>query len=386
MVFTDSKFIDTVFCRFSVQEYSKFRIMPINEAGISLAESGKIGALNLLFKRHPYSLSLFMLEILAAIPETVPVQMYGQLLPGRSPPSGFAVRQDDWVECGKMVHFINASVKNNDILIQVKTEPFVKHFHGFPWPSIDELSNWYTNRARAMDDFSGQLDNCLILLEFGLRKGISELQPFHQDVLYLNQIIYSNDDDSEMCSNMNLAKWVELSDYEKFKFMLKGVKEENVTERLHNRAIPFMCEKFHKVSLLGDVTVSDCTNRNIEESFLVRWLKETSGENKLDICLVVIEEGCINFQTNNYFKTEVEAVDCALQCIYLSTVTDKWSIMAAILSKVSQLHGEFNFRVYSNFLITMRCNFNNFFVAGLLLINFSLGFITTAERKKGKRV
>ncbi|KAG5019237.1 hypothetical protein JHK87_015092 [Glycine soja] len=321
--------------RFSVQEYSKFRIMPINEAAIALAESGKIGALNLLFKRHPYSLSPYMLEILAAIPETVPVQMYGQLLPGRSPPSGVAVRKDDWVECEKMFHFINTSVKNHDMQIQVKTEPLVKHFLGFPWPSIDELSNWYTNRAKAMDDFSGQLDNCLSLLEFALRKGISELQLFHQDVLYLHQIIYSNDDSSEMSFNMSLAMWGELSDYEKFKFMLKGVKEENVTERLHNRGIPFMHEKIHKVSLIGNVNL---TNQNIEESFFVRWLKETSLENKLDICLVVIEEGCRNFQSNDYFKTEVEAVDCALQCIYLSTVTDRWSIMAAILSKLPQLH------------------------------------------------
>ncbi|KAK7350965.1 hypothetical protein VNO77_10060 [Canavalia gladiata] len=324
--------------RFSVQEYSKFRLMPINEAAVALAESGKIGALNLLFKRHPYSLSPFMLEILAAIPETVPVQMYGQLLPGLSPTSGIAVRQDDWVECEKMVHFINASVKNHDTQIQVKTEPLVKQFLGFPWPSIDELSNWYTNRARAMDNFSGQLDNCLSLLEFALRKGISELQQFHQDVLYLYQIIYSNDDDSEMSFSMSLVKWGELSDYDKFKFMLKGVKEENVTERLHNRAIPFMCEKFHRVSLIGDVALSDLTNKNIEESFLVKWLKETALENKLDICLVVIEEGCKNFRSNDYFKTEVEAVDCALQCIYLSSVTDRWNIMAAILSKLPQLH------------------------------------------------
>ncbi|XP_020232050.1 MAG2-interacting protein 2 [Cajanus cajan] len=323
--------------RFSVQEYSKFRIMPINEAAVALAESGKIGALNLLFKRHPYSLSPSMLEILAAIPETVPVQMYGQLLPGRSPPSSVAVRQDDWVECEKMVHFINASVKNHDIQIQVKTEPLVKHFLGFPWPSIDELSSWYKNRARAMDDFSGQLDNCLSLLEFALRKGISELQEYHQDVLFLHQIIYSNDEDCEMSFNMSLAMWGELSDYEKFKFMLKGVKEENVTERLHNRAIPFMREKFRKESLIGDVTLPDLTNQNIDESFLVRWLKETSSENKLDICLEVIEEGCRNFHSNDYFKSEVEAVDCALQCIYLSTVTDRWSIMAAILSKLPQL-------------------------------------------------
>ncbi|WJX34291.1 hypothetical protein P8452_22417 [Trifolium repens] len=322
--------------RFSVQEYSKFRIMPINEAAVALAESGKIGALNLLFKRHPYSLSPFVLEVLASIPETVPVQMYGQLLPGKSFPSGVSVRQDDWVECKKMANFINTSVKNHDIQIQVKTEPLVKLFLGLLWPSIDELSKWYMDRARAMDDFSGQLDNCLSLLEFALRKGISELQQFHQDVLYLHQVIYSDDNDSETGFNMSLVMWGDLPDYEKFKFMLKGVKEESVTERLHNRAIPFMREKFHRVSLVGDLTHS--TNQNIEESFLVRWLKEMALQNKLDMCLVVIEEGCRNFQSNVYFETEVEAVDCALQCIYLCTVTDRWSIMAAILSKLPQMH------------------------------------------------
>lgn len=322
--------------RFSVQEYNKFRSMPINEAAVALAESGKIGALNLLFKRHPYSLSPFVLEVLASIPETVPIQMYGQLLPGRSFPSGVAVRQDDWVECKKMVKFINTSVKNHDIQIQVKTEPLVKHFLGLLWPSIDELSKWYMDRARAMDDFSGQLDNCLSLLEFALRKGISELQQFHQDVLYLHQVIYSDDNDSETGFNMSLVMWGELPDYEKFKFMLKGVKEENVIERLHNRAIPFMREKFHRVSLIGEVTHS--TNQNLEESFLVRWLKEIALQNKLDMCLVVIEEGCRNFQSNVYFETEVEAVDCALQCIYLCTVTDRWSIMSAILSKLPQMH------------------------------------------------
>ena len=144
-----------------------------------------------------------------------------------------------------------------------------------------------------------------------------------------------------------------------------------------------MREKIHKVSLIGNVNL---TNQNIEESFFVRWLKETSLENKLDICLVVIEEGCRNFQSNDYFKTEVEAVDCALQCIYLSTVTDRWSIMASILSKLPQLHGGW-FNVYTNSLITMRCcNFNNFLVGDLLLANVSWGFTTIVERIKRKWV
>ena len=53
--------------RFSVKEYNKFRIMLINEAAAALAESGKFGALNLLFKRHPYTLISSMLEILAVV-------------------------------------------------------------------------------------------------------------------------------------------------------------------------------------------------------------------------------------------------------------------------------------------------------------------------------
>ncbi|KAI5396631.1 hypothetical protein KIW84_062729 [Lathyrus oleraceus] len=78
--------------------------------------------------------------LVTSIPKTVPVQIYGQLLPGRSFPSCVAVRQDDWFECKKAVDFINTPVKNHRIQIQVKTEPLVKHFVGLLWSSIDELS------------------------------------------------------------------------------------------------------------------------------------------------------------------------------------------------------------------------------------------------------
>ncbi|KAJ7965299.1 MAG2-interacting protein 2 [Quillaja saponaria] len=322
--------------RFSVQEYRKFRVMPLNEAAVNLAESGKIGALNLLFKRHPYSLTPFMLEILAAIPETVPVQTYGQLLPGRSPPSSTAVREDDWVECDETIHVIKGLSQDHDIGIQMRTEPIVKQCLGFLWPSTDELSNWYKDRTRAIDSFSGQLDNCLHLLDFAIRKGITELQYFHEDVTYLHQIIYSDDSGGGLSISMSLVTWEGLADYEKFKIMLQGVKMENVVERLRDKAVPFMQNRRHKTSLVGkDNALSP--KHDEEESFLVRWLKEVALENKLDICLVVVEEVCRDFQCDLYFRDEVEAVDCALECIYSCTATDRWSTMTAILSKLPKL-------------------------------------------------
>ncbi|PON72010.1 Sec39 domain containing protein [Parasponia andersonii] len=326
--------------RFSVQEYAKFRVMPINEAAVVLAESGKIGALNLLFKRHPYSLAPFILEILAAIPETLPVQTYGQLLPGSSPPSNTVVREEDWVECKKMVTFVNSLQKNDDTVIQIRTEPVVKQCSGFVWPSRNELLAWYKKRARDIDMFSGQLDNCLCLLDYAIRKGISELKRFHEDVSYLQQLIYSEDSDGEM--SLNLVTWEQLSDYDKFKVMLKGVNEENVVEKLHDKAIPFMRNRFHYTTSLsqdhvtGDLLAAD---HDEAESFLVRWLKETASENKLDICLRIIEDGCGDTRSSGLFKDEVEAINCALQCLYLSKVTDKWSTMAAILSKLPHTLG-----------------------------------------------
>ncbi|KAF5731302.1 hypothetical protein HS088_TW19G00909 [Tripterygium wilfordii] len=324
--------------RFSVQGYSKFRDMPISEAALELAESGKIGALNLFFKRHPYSLTPSMLQILAAIPETVPVQTYGQLLPGRSSPTSTAIRKEDWVECDKMVTFINKLPENLEIGLRVKTEPIVKQSTETSWPSIIELSAWYKSRSRDIDSYSGQLDNCLCLVDFGCLKGISELQRFHADVSYLHQLIYSDESDGELCLNMTLATWEQLSDYEKFRVTLRGVTEENVVGRLHDKAIPFMQNRLHDLTSVTQDQVTDVqfSVDPKDESFLVRWLKEIAVENKLDICLTVFEEGCKEFPSNGFFRDEVQAIDCAIQCIYLCTATDRWSTMASILSKLPQ--------------------------------------------------
>ena len=163
-----------------MQEYHEFRAMSINEAAVTLAGSGKIGALNLLFKRHPFSLTPFMLEVLGAIPEKLPVQTYGQLLPGKSPPTSDAVREDDWVECEKMVNFISRLPKNNEIGIQIRTEPTVKRCQGYVWPSTTELSRWYKNK----------LDICLMVIEEACRDMVVEegWTDFQNNVFFKDEV------------------------------------------------------------------------------------------------------------------------------------------------------------------------------------------------------
>lgn len=320
--------IDFIFFRFLAQEYCKFRSMPLTEAAVALAERSKIGALNLLFKRHPYSVSPRILDILSSIPETVPVESYCQLLPGMSPPRTIALRDADWVECEKMLSFLDTLPSKSEKSNQIFTENLLKICTGYVWPSASELSSWYKNRAKDIDNLSGQLDNCFSLVEIGCRNGILELQQFLEDISYLRQIIYSDGFDEAF--TMSLVTWEQLSDYDKFKMMLKGVKEEIIVKKLQEKAIPFMRNRCK----LEAFDFADETKAGDKESFLIRWLKEIAAENRLDLCLAVIDKGCGDSPIDGLFKDEVEIIETALHCIYSCTLTDQWNVMASILSEL----------------------------------------------------
>ncbi|EPS68666.1 hypothetical protein M569_06101, partial [Genlisea aurea] len=310
---------------FSSEEYRKFRDLPVGKSAIALAECGKIGALNLLFKCHPCSLSPSILEVLAAIPETIPVQKYGQLLPAVSPHSVVVLRDEDWVESEKMVIFLRRNHGSSPALM---TESMMIKYMPFLWPSISELSSWYRKRAIDIDSLSGQLDNCMSLVDIAIHKGISELQMFLEDVSCLHEIIYSVENEDAVNLSMDLATWDRLSDYDKFKFILMGVKEDKIIARLHNIAVPFMQQKF---------LASNHSEKMSADSFLVRWLKEAATQNNLDICLIVIEEGCREAANSIFFKDELELVECSLDCVYMSAGIDQWSIMQNIISKLSEV-------------------------------------------------
>ncbi|KAL9690010.1 hypothetical protein QQ045_010403 [Rhodiola kirilowii] len=174
--------------RFSALEYKNFRSMLTHQAAITLAETGKIGALNLLFKRHPYSLTSSMLEILSSIPETVSVESYSQLLPSRSPPNIISLRNKDWVECKMMLSYIQKLSQDHETTLQICTELVLHDLFGFVWPSVSDLSECLDGKA----------------------------------------------------VNLSILEWEQLSDYQKFKLMLDGVVEDNAVKRLKSLAIPFM--------------------------------------------------------------------------------------------------------------------------------------------------
>lgn len=304
-----------LFCRFSAKEYGQFLSHPLIHTAISLAENGKIGALNLLFKRHPYTISTSILDILSSIPETVPAHSYSQLLPGVSSFSGAVLREPDWIECEKTVSYIESSLDQLKDSENIETEIILKFTKGIVWPAVNELSSWYMNRAREMDSLSGQLDNSISLMELACQKGITGLEHFLDQTKYLRDLVYSEE---SIDFTMDLATWEPLPQYEKFKLLLKGAKEEDVVQKLREKAVPFMIKYMEEE----------------RESYLVRWLKELAKENHLSICSTIFGNGCGESPIEGLFKGILELVETAVQCVYTCSATDQWSTMGSILSNL----------------------------------------------------
>ncbi|GLJ28279.1 hypothetical protein SUGI_0555830 [Cryptomeria japonica] len=349
--------------RFYSQDYADFRRMPLNKIAIALAESGKIGALNLLFNRHSYSLAPFILQILNAFPETIPVHNYDQLLPGLSPPKNAGTfRDEDWVENQEMLSFIesHSPEQHDDIDLRMSTENMVKLHRGLVWPSASEIVEWYKERARAIDKVSGQLENSLSLVDIGQHKGILELRGLLEDISDLYHVVFSGIDNSHNTLkdiDLSLSTWEQLNEYEKFKIMLDGFSETTVVERLRELAIPFMHRKLGtnniivKDDSLNDQSVNLSASELHSETYLVRWLKEIAEDNQLELCSVIIEEGCKCADVNWFFKDETEMIEVGLHCIYTCTHTDKWSLMASLLSKLPRngLRSKHSSVVYDDF-------------------------------------
>ncbi|KAJ3672600.1 hypothetical protein LUZ60_007321 [Juncus effusus] len=310
--------------RFSEEEYSKFVSFPLVKTAISLAENGKIGALNLLFKRHPYTISSNILNILSFVPETVPVHSYSQLLPSTNPPNSALLREPDWTECDKTVYYIQESINQSENTEKIKTEIIIKISDGFVWPSVDEITNWYINRSREMDSLSGQLENSISLMELASQKGVNGIIQFLDETKYLYHLIYFNETSD---FTMDLATWESLGKYEKFKLLLKGAKEENIAQKLREKAVPYMLK------------YSEKDERETEtETYLVKWVKEQARENNLSICLGVFANACGDRNAiEGLFRGVLEIVQTGIECVYLCSATDKWSIMGNILSNLLNL-------------------------------------------------
>ena len=213
-----------------------------------------------------YSLTPFLLKILDAIPETIGPHTYDKLLPQLVPPQPYIPgRERDWVEDEGIVNIIEKH-KDDEIVsvvgLRESTEYLVKACIGFVWPSEEEMDEWYRRRATEIDYVSGQLENVLTLLDLGKQKGFVSLESIWEDISTLHWVTYNSNEDITV--NVSLQNWQQMSDYDKFKYIMKDVNEANILDRLKEQASSFMNRK----------TVAN-NHQQEEDLLLVKWLLST---------------------------------------------------------------------------------------------------------------
>ncbi|KAL3677465.1 hypothetical protein R1sor_027413 [Riccia sorocarpa] len=321
--------------RYSQKEYRIFRSAPLKTVGIRLAERGKTGALALLFSRHTYSLAPHILELLDAIPETVPPSTYSQLLPDVSPPKPFPPRKnEDLVENLDILKALKSgkrSFEENEMELSLEesTEHVVKLSKGLKWPAKTEVISWYLRRAREIDQASGLLENTLSLLELGVAKGLNELESLSKEVSDLMAIMFTGDSEDVVLS-FTLSDWERLSKYEKFKLILDGAGEDNVVERLREQAVPFMPKE------RGSTSLPALKSDSPTPSFLVTWLREAAEDNKFSLCAAVLVDCSKEPKEHGFFQGDEELAQVALDGIYscAQTEEDAWRRMSWVLQSL----------------------------------------------------
>lgn len=194
-----------------------------------LAESGKTGAVILLYKRHVYSLTPFLFTILDAFSETLSPHNYAQLLPTLKPFTPYIIgREKDWVEQEGIIEVIKKYDVVHDeapaVHLHSSTEHVVNAHIGFVWPSETDIAEWYCKRASVIDRVSGQLENALTLLDLSKQKRVSSLvsslENLWEDLSSLHLLTYSSSEGNEGTEiNLSLENWQQLTDYEKFQAM-----------------------------------------------------------------------------------------------------------------------------------------------------------------------
>lgn len=322
--------------RYFPKEYAYFCSASLQRLACEYAEGGRIGPLSVLFKRHVYSLAPAVLNILDALPETLPPHSYSSLLPEVTPPRAFLVREDrDWVESMNTVARLN-SVRDtlgqmvDDVKLLESTEHIVNLTLGLSWPTEVEITEWYKNRARTIDRISGQLENSLSLLDWGQRKGVTGLDSLFEDVSDLIKVVLTSDKSEDSTLVLDLEEWESLDEYKKFQVMLEGAQTDTIMDRLREQAIPFLHRRHHQLSSSLPSNESSTT----VSSVLATWLGEIAQQNRLELCAAVFEEASSGSNGNGLFVNESDMVGVALSCIYLCPAVDQWLLMKTILAKL----------------------------------------------------
>ncbi|KAJ3397387.1 hypothetical protein HDU92_008378 [Lobulomyces angularis] len=236
-IYSPAKIFPSVLDQEALQPFDvhffQFRDINLIELALNFAINGFVHGLEVLFTRYTEEVLPYRTMILNHFPETYSPVLYTILLPEVEAETevlwkSIPWRKKDWTE-------------NENILEFAGWES--EHFEGECgeiYPNTgSHIRQWYDNRARFIEENSGQVDLALELVELGIQKKVKGLSLLRTHLKILFYLVY---DESFHCLEVDLSKLESMSHMEIYNLILTETNERNIVEKVKKIILPYIQE------------------------------------------------------------------------------------------------------------------------------------------------
>ncbi|PRP88568.1 neuroblastoma-amplified sequence-like [Planoprotostelium fungivorum] len=183
------------------------------------------------------------------------------------------------------------------------------------------LTAWYLQRAKEIDEKSGQIENSHQLVSHGIQNGIRGLEKLNSRINLLISVIYNTDAD------LSLEEFLRLGHMDIMQMLLRDSNPSNVVNHLLEN-----CSEILQEDEEGE-------NNPNHQSYhhLQKYMTEISEKdrNGLKICAAIIKDSrpIPEIPRNlRVIKDVTRLIEISLDCVYRCKRTDQWSVMNDIFS------------------------------------------------------
>eukprot|EP01117_Protostelium_nocturnum_P007998 TRINITY_DN284_c0_g1_i3.p1 TRINITY_DN284_c0_g1~~TRINITY_DN284_c0_g1_i3.p1 ORF type:complete len:2117 (-),score=914.81 TRINITY_DN284_c0_g1_i3:70-5859(-) len=214
------------------------------------------------------------------------------------------------------ITFANA-LESNHIKETTKLDFSGKEFEPQYPNESEKLTQWYEERAREIDEKSGQLENSLQLIDLGMQNHVKKLEKVRNGLQSLIVLVYNR-----LC-DLSLREFEELGEFERFSLLIGDSNPSNIIENLQSRARDIL-----KMDEEGKFSES-----KESYSLLHKFMKSLSAKGtaaSLPICTRIIKHSRPSDELemeDRIIKSHEKLLEIALDCAYSSPRRDQWGVM-----------------------------------------------------------
>jgi hypothetical protein len=306
---------------------STFLSQSLVDSACLLATRESFGPLQILFKRHGFSIWPYRLPILACIPMHLSPSYYHELLPKLDlsrdeeyrPPVETRRPGLDWTENPGVQAALSASG-------YAASQGRLSTHSGDEAPrpmSSQELASWYRRQIQSILDLTGMVDVALSMAQHATSRGIPGLDEPGEELSLLSRLVYdaqaAAEDGPE--DDWTVEQWKSMDSLAVIRAMLALSTPETVVADIRKFVLPYLFVLESRAERAGDPN----------PSLSLHMLNEFILESPLEMVARIFEESKpTSLSRHRLISDNEDMARLALACLYGSDSLDEWRIMGQI--------------------------------------------------------